>query len=229
MAENVLEHLLQRVSSAPLFSAPFDYFHIEGIFPPSFYCEIQENLPEVSCFSQMGGYPERFYLDFETDLERLPFPHFLFWKRIYNYLCSPPFSCALFEKFQNQITRRYGDQFSNRKVGTNMALIRDQSDYSLGPHTDHPNKVITLLFYLPSNFHQKHLGTSLYVPKNRLFECAGHEHHPFKDFDRVFTVPFVPNSVFGFFRSNISFHGVEPIAKGEKERVSMSYTLWETI
>jgi hypothetical protein len=103
--------------------------------------------------------------------------------------------------------------------------MKDLSDYSIGPHTDHPIRVLTLLFYLPFTNELSHLGTSVYHPRNISFECEGFHHYPFQDFIRLFTAPFHPNSMFGFIKTNRSFHGVEPIAQKGIERNLLSYYL----
>lgn len=83
-------------------------------------------------------------------------------------------------------------------------LVRDMPGYEIGPHTDSPKKVITALFYLRGEE-----GTSLYTPKDKGFTCKGGPHYEFKDFDKVATMPFKPNSMFAFLKSDKSFHGVE--------------------
>ena len=87
-----------------------------------------------------------------------------------------------------------------------LRLVRDPPGYQLGPHTDDPKKVFALVFYLKGEN-----GTSLYVPKEKGFEHDGLAHLKFSDFERVKEIPFIPNSVGGFARTNSSFHGVEKI------------------
>jgi len=220
MDTEVFSHLLSKVTAAPLESYPFPYFHMEGIFPDSYYQEIFENIPDIAYFASLvANYPKRFCLEFEkTQLEKLPFYHAIFWRKFAMAFGNRTWVSAVLKKFELNLDA--ANHFT-------LELIRDQSDYSIGPHTDQPNKVLTLLFYMPTSADQKQLGTSLYIPKERSFRCAGTLHHSFKDFDRVYTVPFVPNSVFGFVKSDVSFHGVEPIGKQEKERTLIAYTLWK--
>jgi hypothetical protein len=93
-----------------------------------------------------------------------------------------------------------------------LRLVRDHEQYKIGPHTDAPWKVISLLFYLPDAFCYEGCGTSIYVPKQPNFTCEGGPHYPFKPFDKIYTAPYIPNSCFGFWKTNTSFHGVEPVA-----------------
>ncbi len=101
---------------------------------------------------------------------------------------------------------RFG--IEHARVRTDIHLVRDEPGYSLGPHTDAPKKVVTALFYLPRDGSLSHLGTSLYQPKVP-FTDPSNKHHEFGDFTRVATLPYLPNSLFAFARSDSSFHGVE--------------------
>lgn len=228
MEAETFSHLMQRIAAAPINEDPFPHFHIEGIFPETFYAQLLENLPDTSFCTHIDGYPKRFYFHLEPQpLELLPFSQFLFWQNFAAAIRNRQLALALLEKFHPQLKNRWGENFQDLKFGVDASVVRDQSEYFIGPHTDHPHKILTLLFYLPTTYEQKHLGTSLYLPKDRTFTCSGNGHHAFQDFDKVSTAPFVPNSVFGFLKSDTSFHGVEPIGKQEKERISFAYTIWE--
>lgn len=94
----------------------------------------------------------------------------------------------------------------------------DHTRYSLGPHSDSTKKVLTLLFYLPGDLSQEHLGTSIYMPRDPSFICLGGPHYPFEKFERIYSVPFRPNALFGFVKTANSFHGVEPLKEHESCR-----------
>jgi hypothetical protein len=117
-------------------------------------------------------------------------------------LALTKFAPFISQRFQGQADVRFHDE---------ALLVQDTTHYKLGPHTDAPRKVITFLFYLPGDLSQEHLGTSMYLPKDRDFRCPGGPHHPHAQFDRVWTMPFRPNSLFAFLKTNVSFHGVEPV------------------
>ncbi len=70
-----------------------------------------------------------------------------------------------------------------------------------------------LLLYLAPNASAERLGTSLYRPKTEGFSCPDSKHYPFEDFIRVKTAPYKPNSLLAFVRSDISFHGLEPLTE----------------
>ena len=107
-------------------------------------------------------------------------------------------------------------------------MTKDRSGYVLGPHTDSPVKVATALFYMPvrsyldgphNALQSESFGTSLYLPKDPTFRCPGGAHHPRSAFDLVHTFPYAPNTMFAFFKTDNSFHGVEPVESREPRRL----------
>lgn len=232
MNSEVLECVIQRMANAKVEKEPYSYFHIDSVFPKEFYQELIDSFPDPSCYHPLGEtggvrkgtYTQRFCLFLENEhLSQLPFAHMIFWTQFSEMFKSPAFKNAILKKFESEYQERYGHQ--KLRLEPNLELISDHSNYAIGPHTDHPQKVLTLLFYFPRDDRNPHLGTSVYRPLDPHFRCEGLGHHSFQNFSRVYTAPFVPNSVFGFFKSDRSFHGVEPIGKQEVPRQLMSYNL----
>jgi hypothetical protein len=102
-------------------------------------------------------------------------------------------------------------------------VIHDRTNYSLGPHTDSPRKALSFLFYLPADASREHLGTSIYMPRDPSFTCAGGPHYKFTNFQRMLTMPYVPNALFAFMKTNNSFHGVEPVEEADAQRDLLLY------
>ena len=120
-------------------------------------------------------------------------------------------------KFLPYISLRFQNQnIQQLKFNSELLLIQDTMNYKIGPHTDSPSKVISFLFYLPKDNSQKELGTSIYMPKDFNFKCNGGPHHPRENFEKITTMPFLPNSLFCFPKTDNSFHGVEKIETDEK-------------
>ena len=209
-----------RIEKAPLLVNPFSHLMIEEVFPANLYADILKNLPDAFFYQSSASYPRRasftlnddnlVMLKSDTDL-------FQFWSRFKEAICGDKFLSALLKKF---------NVAPKGPLNPVIQLIKDRDHYSIGPHTDIPQKLITLLFYLPSTVDQIHLGTSLYRPIDLNFTCSGHLHYSFEPFVKVGQAPFLPNSVFGFLRTDRSFHGVEPIGDQEKERNLLTYTVW---
>lgn len=155
------------------------------------------------------------------DADKLSLP---FWDDFTKVLLGNDFAQVLIDKFRPDFIKRFGD--SELKFGSDTRLVRDFENYQIKPHTDTPLKAISLLFYLPEDASMEHLGTSVFVPKDPDFRCEGQRRHPFEQFEKVYTAPFLPNSVFGFFKTNYSFHGVEPIKAKNIERNVFLYNLY---
>ncbi len=87
------------------------------------------------------------------------------------------------------------------------------------------HKLISLLFYCPDDDSRKHLGTSIYTPIDPDFRCAGGPHYPHERFTKVATMEYRPNALFAFFKTDNSFHGVDPIRDADVLRDLMLYDI----
>lgn len=234
MDDAVFSHVINRFSQVEINTSPFPHFHIENIFPEDFYQQLLEHLPDASYFQSLSTtgkvdprtYSDRLVLPLElANLGQLSFSQFLFWTQFTAALKSERWCSFLLNAFDREIKSRFGTYYAKVKFSSTAELVKDRTHYSIGPHTDHPIRVLTLLFYFPSSHDQTHLGTSIYEPLDPLFECEGLVHHPQGGFRHIFSAPFLPNSVFGFIKSNRSFHGREPIVEPATERNLMNYYL----
>ena len=155
-----------------------------------------------------ASYPDtRTVLSLKSKMDFLPDNVRGFWEEAAAWLLGP-FEAMVLEKFKPYTIGRFG---LLPEMHAEALYTYDRTTYSLGPHTDSVKKVLTLLIYLPNDDSMSNLGTSIYVPKDPTFVCAGGPHHDFDKFMLAKTAPFKPNTLFGFFKTNNSFHGVEPI------------------
>ncbi len=207
----MLTHLISTLQDVPLKTYPYSYFTIQNVFPQDTYLEILSAFPPLEYMQPFSpAYKNRYIFRSSTEsLATLPLPLNLFWHKLHTDLES--LQNTLFEKFKPDLDKRFGNLLPALKILPRLELYHDFTHYSIGPHTDHPIKVINLLFYLPEDASQSHLGTSIYRPLDQSFTCEGYNHHTFKDFEKITTAPFLPNSLFCFCKSDTSFHGVEPI------------------
>ena len=109
---------------------------------------------------------------------------------------------------------------------TDCRLVRDLTRYAISPHTDTPTKLVSLLFYLPPDERLAHLGTSIYAPKAAEMSFDPARHLPFEAFKKVATMPFKPNSLFAFLRTDRSFHGVDQINEEGVVRDLLLYNIY---
>ncbi len=158
MDQDAFEHLLYRFQNASISTYPFPHFYIENIFPANFYQELIENFPDLGSYISLsetgevarGAYRERFVLSFqESHLSRMSFLHGMFWRKFEARLKSPEWISMLLDKFGPFFKERFGNLFDQMHFLSDLALVRDQSGYAIGPHTDHPSRILTLLFYCP--------------------------------------------------------------------------------
>ena len=224
-------HLTYKVANAPINRFPFPHCYVTEVFPADFYADMQRHLPDpmamipIELARGAKGYKERFVLELNPGrLSALPEARRDFWSDVAAWLLSGRLQQHMLEKFGPFMDGRFGhDAF---EFYADAMLIQDITDYKIGPHCDAPGKVITMLFYLPADNSQAHLGTSIYTPKDPAFRCPTGVHHPPGGFNRLVTMPFVPNSLFTFVRGDTSFHGVEPVGDPDCRRWLLLFTIY---
>lgn len=233
MSSSAEMQLAYAVANAPIRHFPFPHLYVRDVFPADFYRRLREHLPSKEFFSTLkalnrvaGDYPDtRLVLPLEPEyLQRLGEPHRSFWLETAAWLLGGNFAGLILSKFAEHLNERFGDareqQFFNEAL-----LVQDYSTYSLAPHTDSPKKVLSFLFYLPPDDALSHLGTSLYLPKNRRHVSDGTDHHRPEFFDKLMTMPFLPNTLFAFLKTWNSFHGVEPVLERDVRRDLLLYDI----
>jgi hypothetical protein len=232
MSSSAELHLAYKVANAAINPFPYPHFYVTDAFPSDYYDALQANLPDPAAMlpiqevRPVKGYEERFVLEFSGEqFAALPASKRAFWGDLHRWLVGGRFGQLLASKFGHLIDQRFGRD-PNLELTDEALLVQDVTHYSLGPHTDTPRKIITLLFYLPKDESQRHLGTSIYVPKDESFRCPGGPHHRHEMFERMWTLPFVPNSLFVFFKNDVSFHGVEPVKDPDCRRWLLLYDIY---
>jgi hypothetical protein len=225
--------VLYKIGNAPVREYPYPHIYVPDIFPADFYAELRRNLPPQSAMKNLGelgrvvgnSYPARGVLPLlQNNLAVLDEAQRGFWERLGNWLLGRRFADIMISKFAPYLAQRFGDLRSVR-FGAEALIVRDRSTYTLGPHTDAPSKALSFLFYLPPDGSMAHLGTSIYLPRDPTFMCPGGPHHPFDQFERMLTMPYVPNALFAFMKTPNSFHGVEPIEEADVQRDLLLYDI----
>jgi hypothetical protein len=223
-------HLAYAIGNAAIRPYPYPHLYIENAFPDDVYTTILQNLPareELAPIAQkrpVTGYEERFVMCFDDDsLSEINEKRREVWLALRHAFMGGLVGTVTMAKFASYVRQRFNDP-SKVDFYNELLLVQDNTNYSIGPHTDSPRKVITALFYLPSDNSQEKLGTSIYLPKQP-FTCPGDRHHKFDNFTRLKTMPFKPNSAFFFFKSDTSFHGVEKIVQEKTRRWVLLYDI----
>jgi hypothetical protein len=224
-----LKQLAYKTLNAPLRTYPYPHVFVPEVFPAEVYAEIQRNIPDPAAMipieqaRPIQGYKERFVQDISGPMEGLTEAQRGFWQAMAAELLGGGMLEVMVNRFRPFIDRRF--QGASIDLRDESLLVEDITNYALGPHTDAPSKVVTVLFYLPRDNSQAHLGTSIYSPKDPTGRCPGGPHYPFEGFDRVATMPFLPNSMFAFVKSDVAFHGVEPVKEPDVRRWLLLYDI----
>jgi FkbM family methyltransferase len=189
------QHLFDKLRNAKVIEKPFPHLYVEGIFPEKVYDEL------------VNGFPEKY-----ESIEKTRGAHG------YPLRSTAPLDSPLWQSVKEALTEGVIRETLCRKLGAgdparlmqDVLLVRDMEGYQISPHTDIPQKVVTALFYLPKDNSIEQEGTVIYKPKKKGFTCKTGKHYSFGEFKKVKTMPFKPNSLFAFLRTDNSFHGVKP-------------------
>lgn len=227
-SKQLTNSILDRIRNTNIKESPFPHMIVDNIFPEEYYQRIQENFP---AFEQMktindsyraSGYAERFKTSFaEKDFERLTHSQQNFWGELGGWLYSPEFINGVIDTFWPYVKDRLEEvpkPLGSTRISADALLVNDQANYTIGPHTDMPQRLITFLFYLPKSDSYNHLGTSFYEPDVPGYTCPEGHHYTDENFSKIETVDFIPNRLLLFVRTNSSFHGVEKVIDKEFER-----------
>ena len=239
---NIIKHICSRLNESKLESEPWPHKFIEDIFPEDFYKKIIQKLPSNNFYksrisldknAQVTNYsPERhvFQMNIEN-LNSLDENDKSFWYNFFKDLCSEEIQNSVLSIFKNTLDNRMKNltELEKSKIGTKNykivkrgEIVKDFKKYHLGAHTDTYNKLITFLFYLPLDNSLEKLGTSIFKSKNDIKDSDLLVHQSKeeteKNFIKIKTCKFIPNSLLIFPRTNSSFHGVDEVNENSSER-----------
>lgn len=206
MSLHPLEHCLYKLRNAPILKYPFPHFYAQNVFPSDFFETLLASLGGDDTYTPLpGGYNAR------AASSEMP-------ECMNEFTANQRFAQNVLQMFEKAFYERFPDH-SRPKFRSEWRFIRDSDGYAIGPHTDAPHKVVSLLFYLQCFTEKPEIGevftseygTGIYVPEDGQKTCIGGPHHKFEGFREVWRAPFFRNSCFGFFKTDNSWHAVEQI------------------
>lgn len=225
--QEVEAHVRYRIANTPVREYPFPHFFVEDVFPDAYYRQILANWPGADRFRSIadtgrtsaGAYKERHVVALpKIRKEQEAWAGREFWEEFADWFTGNGFLGFLVMHFRPWIARAR-PELGEISVMADGLLVQDHSNYAIGPHTDAHHRLVSTLFYCPADDSQRHLGTSVYVPRgNDIPLGVSGEHYPRDRFVKVSTAPFIPNSMFGFVVSPNSFHGVDTITDQDVRR-----------
>jgi len=207
---------------------PWDHLVVERAFRSETYEALVRHFPHTADrFQQQstldpalyhGRSDRRLEIRFPAGLDWLTPSERAFWEPFAHALCGPEVASIFARRCKATFRDRFGEQafdpdFAWSRMAGTFMLNRHEPDYSLGPHTDLRSKMATCLLYMPERAGLEHLGTTLYVPKQKGFTSDGARHLDPADFNAVGVLPFAPNTAVLFARTDRTFHGVEPFTR----------------
>jgi hypothetical protein len=235
MSESAEEHVIYRIATAALRPYPFPHIYVENVFPAAYYGALRRNWPRAGELVPLestgrvskGAYPERFVMPLrDRELAMLPGERREFWHALAGWmLASERLRSAVLDKFEPHLGERFGGTLDRAGLSHEVLVLRDHTNYALGPHTDSPSHVISLLFYCPEGHTHADLGTSIYVPVDPAFRCEGGPHYPHENFHKMATMEYRPNTLFAFLKTDRSFHGVDRIGESDVLRDLILYDI----
>ena len=214
---------------------PSPHFYGNQAFDPDLFAAIRDHLPASEFYGGMQGRTGNIRAQqarlamplHEKTLGALPESLRDFWTGMAQYFRSPEFLQLAFSAYLPFIKTVRPDLETQQNFEIRFELLRDSTAYGIGPHSDSPKKIMTLLFYLSAGETSDALGTSFYVPKQDGFSCTTGQHHQYEDFNLLKTYPYAPNAVLSFLRTDTSFHGVEVIEEENVQRDVLRWMLWK--
>ena len=231
MSSEISLHAMYAIANTPVNVYPFTHIIVDDFFPWEFYDLLRSSLPALNEYTSLvdtgrvgkGYNSERFvWMPKEPGPGEPRSKEDEFVRSAFRSLLTEEFAHLLLSIFTDDILARNLDNGDDTGSGPDILLetflIRDRANYSLGPHTDSPKKLISCLLYLPPDDSHLELGTSIYLPKDRAFTCPGGPHHKFEDFEHVSTIPYRPNRFVAFPKTNAGFHGVEKVDGKDRVR-----------
>lgn len=222
ISDLVQSHFINRLRDAKVSLEPFPHYCLEKLFPEDYYQVLLRHLPATTSYDnlyevttlKLDHFKHRDQRDMNAGWTNdLPGEQKAFWDSFDSWFLTAETARAVLKTFSDQMNARFGVEADWPDVSVESQLIRHRAGYFLGPHSDLHTKLVVLLIYLAPDESAAHLGTSLFRPKDPDFTCPNSTHYPFADFDKVKTAPYKPNSMLAFFRSDISFHGLEPLSE----------------
>ena len=234
---NPLSHFVNRLREAEVLLDPYPHFCLDNVFPDEYYQTLLAHLPSSTSYEnlyevttlKLDHFRHRDQRDMNNGWTNdFPREQKAFWNNFDAWFLGDETAQAVLQTFPDQMRERFGEHWP--AVSVESQLIRHRPGYFLGPHSDLHTKLVVLLLYLAPDESTSHLGTSLYRPKDSSFSCPDSRHYEFADFIKVKTAPYKPNSMLAFFRSDVSFHGLEPLATSDVQhsgRDVIQYVLYD--
>lgn len=199
--KDVLNHMVGAIAKATPVKTPWPHLIVDEIFPPLFYRELLRDFPAVNePMSSMSPGRNLKWLRTWDGKEPNDVPRQ--WAAM---------RARLFPALAIVLERKFGV----RSCGYSSSVLRDVLGYTLEPHTDDTERLVTGLLYFPDDATRADEGTIIY--RHDVPDYEGINHSMDEGFERVVQVDYLPNRALFFERTDFSYHGVD--RAGSERRV----------
>lgn len=229
--EHVLEHSVEALENADVGTEPFCHFYAENVLPRDFYEKLQLSFPDKNCYEPLNlkvwvrenGESTRDRMVFsDQSLAELRSEQHRIWSIVKSVMDSDRMKCIVFRHLARDIAARFSipeSEVNSLDVYFRTVLIKDTESYTIKPHPDGLERIVTSILYLPPDLSQEDLGTSIYEKQSLFSRLTG------RRFKEVKRFPFRPNSLCAFAINRLgartSWHGVELIGANRGVRNSL--------
>lgn len=232
LVNSLVAYSAQKLDKAECHDQPFPYLIVDKLLPSQLIEAINQFYPTPEAMASMpeertgNPYAHRYRrllpLNGET-IQKMAKPERRFWKIFSDYCerITPKLLASL-------PAPPAGQKFRTAEPGelkTRIDLWSDRGGYQITPHTDAPHKLATFLLYCSPNPELSDEGTSIYRPLDPERTCWSGRQWPAEEFEEVFRSPYGANRLFGFRKTDRSFHGKRAVAESSSDRRTIAITI----
>lgn len=211
---NIKPHLRYQIENCQIRTYPWYHVLFDRIFTADQYAQILNQLPAASSLDDIRNIhdvgttysPNRFVL---IDLNKIiDDDQRKFWQNLYADFTDGELMQAVLRRFDKLIQQRIGTDYADHcEFYDTIELTQDKAGYDLPLHSDVFKKVFTIVINLAQDGAPNNQGTAMYAFNG----------------DLIYQSEYKPNTGFGVFRTDDSWHGVEPTTA---DRWTLQYTVW---
>jgi hypothetical protein len=221
-----------KLQKATVEREPFPHLLVEKLLPSEVMKAINAFYPSIEMMDSMpksrtgNPYAHEFRrmlsLNQET-LQGMEKTQKQFWKLFGNYvqLMAP----LLLKRLPTPPEGQKYREVEPEQLRTRIDLWSDRGGYQITPHTDAPHKLATFLLYCSDDPSLASEGTSIFRPLDASFTCWKGKQWPMEQFEEVYRAPYASNHLFGFRKTDRSFHGKLPVAASTSDRRTIAITV----
>ena len=203
-----LNHVINSVKKAPVYSTPYNYCYITNFFTESFYEEILKYLPTDDNRYTECEYPYNRKKGLRSNR------YMLLMEECNNEVIQEAVKILKSEELKDT----YFTKFKKNKIPVwcKPTFYRDKTGYYIPPHKDVKSKAITTQIYLPENNIRENIGTIINIKEGK---------NQFKKYKQL---KFCRNTGYALVPSENSWHSVDTLTEDNFDRNTIMFTYYKS-